>query len=76
MIGYAVVTAVWGVLFLAQSIMHSKERQDLYNRLMSRDLGEYLSVEQPKTKLPLRENYFKKSMSHAYRARYGTDKAE
>ncbi len=76
MIGYSIVSAVWGVLFLAQSIMHSKERQDLYNRLMSHDLGEYLTVNQPKTKLSLRQNYFKKSMSHAYRAMYGTDKAE
>ena len=76
MIGYTVVTAVWGALFLAQTYIHHKERQDLYNRLMSHDLGEYLTVNQPKTKLSLRQNYFKKSMSHAYRARYGSDKAE
>lgn len=76
MIGYTIVTLIWGVLFFVKEYMHSKERQDLYNRLMSRDLGEYLNVDQPKTKLPLRENYFRKSMSHAYRAMYGTDKAE
>lgn len=76
MIGYAVVSAIWGLLFLAQSIMHSRERQDLYNRLMSHDLGEYLTVNQPKTKPTLRANYFKKSMSHAYRAMYGKNDAD
>lgn len=76
MIGYTIVTAVWGVLFLAQTYIHHKERQDLYNRLMSHDLGEYLSVEKPKTKLTLRRNYFQNSMTQAYRARYGSDKAE
>lgn len=76
MIGYTIVTAIWGVLFFVKEYMHSKERQDLYNRLMSRDLGEYLNANQPRTKLPLRQNYFKKSLSHAYRAMYGTDKAE
>lgn len=76
MIGYAIVTAIWGVLFFAQSIMHNKERQNLYNRLMSRDLGEYLAISTPKTKLPLNGNYFKKSMSRSYHAMYGKNEAE
>ncbi len=76
MIGYAIVSATWGVLFFAQSVIHHKERRDLYNRLMSRDLGEYLAIDTPKTKLTLNGNYFKNSMSRAYRAMYGKNDAE
>jgi hypothetical protein len=42
---------------------------------MSRDLGEYLSIDMPKTKNP-KQNYFKKSMRHAYRAMYGRNESE
>jgi hypothetical protein len=76
MIGYMVVTAIWGVLFFAQSVMHSKERKDLYNRLMSRDLGEYLSIDTPKTNPKTKQNYFEKSMNQAYRAMYGKNESE
>lgn len=76
MIGDIVVTIIWGVLFIIQSTIHHNERQDLYNRLMARDLGEYLTDYQPRKKPTSRQNYFKQSMSRAYRAMYGTDKAE
>lgn len=74
--GYLIVTGIGFTAFLVQAAIHHKERQDLYNRLMSRDMGEYLLTDQPKTKLKLRQNYFKKSMSHAYRAMYGKNDAE
>lgn len=76
MTGYIIVTTIWGVLFFAQSIMHSKERKDLYNRLMSRDLGEYLSIDTRKSDPKTRKNYFEKSMNHAYRAMYGEKESE
>lgn len=76
MIGYIIITAIGGLALFAQSVIYHNERKDLYNRLMSRDIGEYLMIDQPKTKLKLRQNYFKKSMSHAYRAMYGNNKDE
>lgn len=76
MIGYIAVSTIWGVIFLVHALIHHRERQDLYNRLMARDLGEYLTDYQPRTKPTSRQNYFKQSMSRAYRAMHGTDKAE
>lgn len=59
-----------------QSYLHAKERKDLYDRIMSQDLGEYRAKNDPKTKLTLRRNYYKDSMRHAYRAMHGEDKTE
>ncbi len=76
MMDYIIIGLILGISLLAQTIVHHKERKDLYSRIMSRDLGEYMLKDQPKTKLKLRQNYFKKSMRHAYRAMYGNDKDE
>lgn len=69
------LTVIFVITLLTQMVLHHNERQDLYNRLMSRDLGEYLTIDAPKNKAK-RQNYFKKSMSHAYRAMYGKNDAE
>lgn len=61
---------------MLQSYLHAKERKDLYDRIMSQDLGEYRAIHEPKTKLTLRRNYYKNSMRQAYRAMYGSDKTE
>lgn len=70
----AIITLSFALI--VQSFLHAKERQDLYNRIMSQDLGEYRTMRDPKTKLTLRANYFQKSMRQAYRTMYGQDKTE
>jgi hypothetical protein len=56
------------VVLLLQEYFHRKERQDLYNRLMSKDLQEYKNVNapafKPKTNNPLRDN-IKKAQKEA-----------
>lgn len=71
---YAVI--ILGLCNIFQLFLHIRERQDLYNRIMSQDLGEYQMIQKPRTKLPFRQNYFKSNMRQAYRAMYGQDKAE
>lgn len=73
---YAVILLSLCIVF--QQILHIRERKDLYNRIMSKDLGEYVAFQrpEPKTKLTLRANYFQRSMRQAYRTMYGQDKAE
>ncbi len=44
---YAVIFALL-VFVLIQQIMHLRERKDLYNRLMAKDLTEYTVIEQQK----------------------------
>lgn len=38
---FILITAIQGLIIILQQITHSKERKDLYNRLMARDLTEY-----------------------------------
>ena len=35
------------LVILLQEVRHSKERRDLYNRLMARDLADYHALERP-----------------------------
>lgn len=67
---------ILALCIVLQQLLHMRERKDLYNRIMSKDLGEYRANLEPKTKLKLRQNYLKTSMRQAYRAMYGQDKAE
>lgn len=68
---YAVI--ILSLCIVIQHFLHIRERKDLYNRIMSQDLGEYRTMQQSKKMLPLRQNYFKSSMRQAYRAMYGQD---
>jgi hypothetical protein len=70
------LVALLSVALVFQSYIHHLERKDLYDRIMSQDLGEYRSIREPKTKLTLRRNYLQESMRKSYRAMFGQDKAE
>ncbi|MEG0260543.1 MAG: hypothetical protein RR651_11780 [Lysinibacillus sp.] len=44
-----IVISILLLLLILQSIVHSRERKDLYNRLMSRDIYEYQRINDSRT---------------------------
>jgi hypothetical protein len=74
-VGYIIITGIFAATMLLQSVIHHNERQDLYNRIMSNDLGEYQNAGK-KRKPGTRKNYLKKNIGDAYRQMYGRDETE
>jgi hypothetical protein len=50
----AVIIAVLGALLAIQEFCHYRERKDLYNRLMAKDLADYNLIANSKNKPPPR----------------------
>lgn len=76
----SVVIIVLLLVILLQAIIHSRERKDLYTRLMARDLHEYTyitkTVEMMRTVTNQNEalTYCKKRIKTSYRRLYGEDR--
>ena len=77
MISTIVIIALLLVILL-QEIIHSRERKDLYNRLMSRDLHEYKYItksdNENDSKKKQGTNLLQKRIKNSYRQLHGEDR--
>lgn len=75
MINYIVII-VLVILIILQEIIHSRERKDLYNRLMSSDLHEYkyLTSAEKRNKTKRGNNLLKERIDTSYRHLHGSDR--
>lgn len=76
----SVVIIVLLLVILLQAIIHSRERKDLYTRLMARDLHEYTYItknggDDENSNKPRRgTNLLQKRIKTSYRRLYGEDR--
>lgn len=75
MINYIVII-VLVILIILQEIIHSRERKDLYNRLMSSDLHEYkyLTSTENGNKTKRGTSLLKERIDTSYRQLHGGDR--
>lgn len=78
MISIIVIIALLLVILL-QEIIHSRERKDLYNRLMSRNLHEYKYITKSEanendSKIKRGTNLLQKRINTSYRQLHGEDR--
>lgn len=45
---FCAVSLIWGAVTIIQSFLHRAERRSLYDRIMSKDLGEYNRLREQK----------------------------
>ena len=72
----SIVIIVLVLVILLQEIIHSRERKDLYNRLMSSDLHEYkyLTSTENRNNTKRGNNLLKERIDTSYRQLHGSDR--
>lgn len=62
-----IILLIFAIYHVWSEIIHARERRDLYNRLMAKDLPEFTAFEQPKEP-PKGRNFMRKGLEQAYQA--------